>query len=124
MKSSVCNAASIGVIACGGFVVWAAAASSWGEPAITEAVGWSGIAGLCLAVLAMVRRSWARLPLLGACVISGLLIDAGFFTEYDPSAMTLLGHFFLGILLTVAGSIASVVNLLDALTRDSRALTR
>jgi hypothetical protein len=69
--------------------------------------------------LAIVRRSWARLPLLGAGVICGFLIDAGFFTEYDPSAMTLLGYFFLGILLTMVGAMAVVVNLIEALARST-----
>jgi asparagine N-glycosylation enzyme membrane subunit Stt3 len=91
----------------------------WPEAEITRAVGWSGIAALTFATFAMIHRSWARLPLVAVCVLSGLLITAGFFTEYDPSAMTTLGHLFLEVLLIAAGSIAGAITILDFWTRTS-----
>lgn len=123
MTPRVLDAATFGVVVCGVFVIWVAASSTWSEAAITEAVGWAGIAAFVFAALALICRSWARLPLVGACVLSGLLIDAGFFTEYDPSAMSLVGYFFLGVLLTLTGTFAAVVKLLDILTRNATTQT-
>ena len=110
------------VITCGVFGAWAAGASPWSGPAIVRSVGVAGILAFILAAIALLRRSWARLPLLAACAIAGLLTQAALFDWHEPSDMNLFGYFALNILMILAAGLALVISIVEyQLHRESTA---
>jgi len=103
----------LGVIASGVFGMWLAIASSLQEPDIDHAVGATAIVTFSLTALALIRRSWARLPLLVTGFYAGALIWDGFFVGYDPSAMTMLGYFVYNVILTFFAVLALIASTWD-----------
>ena len=100
-----------GVLSCGAFGVWLVLGSSLKEPAIDHAVGVTAMVACVLAAIAMLRRSWARVPLLASCVLSGWLMKESLFEEYDPSDMTGFPYFALNVLTVFAASVALFISL-------------
>lgn len=91
--------ASIGIIACGAFGVWAAGVSPWNETAIDRAIGLTGAITFVLAGIGLLHRSWSRIPLLGICGVAAVLTMDSTFSAYDPSEMSLFPYTFLNLVI-------------------------
>lgn len=94
------------VIVCGALGAWAAGNSSLSWQASDRVVGVAGILAFILAAIALGRRSWARLPLLAACVFADMLTWTVYFDWSDGMA----GFAYLGLsyLMILAAGLALV----------------
>lgn len=110
---AVSAALTSGVLMCGIFGGLGAAVAHEG-PAIERTVGVTALLTLILAAAALVRRSWARLPLVVAGYCAGSLAsDAFFVSERDPSEWSyLIGYLFLNAVIALSAAAALLIFLL------------
>ena len=113
MTRRVAGGLIAGVIACGAFGEWLVFASELKVPAIDRAVGATAMVACVLAAIALLRRSWARVPLVGVCVIAGLLTKSALFDPYDPSDLTGFEYFATNVLIIIASSVAFFISLAE-----------
>lgn len=103
----------LGIIASGAFGMWFAI-SELQAPEMGYAVGATALVTFILTALALIRRSWARIPLLVTGFYAGALFWDGFFTEYDPSAgADSLGYLVYNVILIFFAVLALIVSALD-----------
>ena len=102
----------LGIIA-SGLVGMRLAISELPESEMGYAVGATALVTFTLTALALIRRSWARLPLLVTGFYAGGLILSGFFpAEYDPSVPPAsLGYLVCNLILVFFAVLALVVSI-------------
>ena len=99
---------SVGVMSCG--VIGLLATFSLNAQTATRVVGSTAIVAFVLAVIALRRRSWTRLPLVAACWCAYVLASATFIDpDDDPMAIAALAYVVYGALLVVAGAVTLVI---------------
>jgi hypothetical protein len=99
----------IGLIACalvGAMISWVGQETSGTYRSVGVVASLAG----AMSILALLRRSWSRLPLVVAAVLaSGTAWDA-FFGARDPSELSpLLGYFVSNVLLVALGAAAMAI---------------
>ena len=98
-------------LVCGALGAWAAGNSSLSWQASDRVVGVAGILAFILAAIALGRRSWARLPLLAACVFADMLTWTVYFDWSD--GMTGFAYLGLSYLIILAAGLALVVSIVE-----------
>ena len=101
------------VFACGVFGAWVAGKSPWEIAAIDRSIGTAAILALVLAVSAMWPRSWARVPLVAACVTAAALTQDSLLGEHEASQNYLFAYFALNMLLIFAAVVALFITVVE-----------
>ena len=96
-----------GVMSCGVLGVWAT--FSLHPVVASRVVGTAGIVAFALALIALRRRSWTRLPLVAACYFAFVLVVNTFSPDDDPMSIDGLGYVLLSALLVMAAAVTLVI---------------
>ncbi|WP_332641869.1 hypothetical protein [Aeromicrobium sp.] len=78
------------------------------------AFGLCGIAVAVLAALAMIRRSWARVPLAALALCGVWLAAAGFSTTDDPSEIAGFAYLYFSGFVIIAAVLSAFVTIAEA----------
>lgn len=109
---------AVGVMLCGAVGLWATF-SSLSNVGKDRVVGTAALVALALAVIALRRRSWTRLPLLAVCAFAGVLVYSAFLEPYDPMAIAGPAYLFYNALLVMTGAVTLVGSRLTSLPKST-----
>ena len=102
---------AVGVMSCG--VLGLVATFSLRGVAADRVVGTLAIVAFVLAVIALRRRSWTRLPLVASCALAFVLVMAALAANDDPMSIAGLAYAFYNALLVMAAAATLVIVKLD-----------
>lgn len=103
---------AVGVMLCGAVGLCATFSSS-SDKAVERIVGAAAIVAFVLAICALRRRSWTRLPLVGACAFAGVLTSASFEADDDPMAIAGLAYALYDTLLILTAAVTLLILLVE-----------
>lgn len=104
---------AVGVMSCGALGLCA----TFSLPPVVagRVVGTAGIVAFVLALIALRRRSWTRLPLVAACWCAYVLVSATFIApDRDPMAIAALAYVLYNVLMVMAGAVTLVISLAES----------
>lgn len=107
--SLIVRAISMGGVFVGGVLAALIAAAGYEDSATYHSVGVYASLACALSILAMIRRSWARVPLVIAAALAGGTAWDAFFGERDPSGSNLLGFLVSQALVALLAAVALVI---------------
>lgn len=107
--SLIVRTISMGVVFVGGVLAALIAAAGYEDSATYHSVGVYASLACALSILAMIRRSWARVPLVIAAALAGGTAWDAFFGERDPSESTLLGFLVSQVLVALLAVVALAI---------------
>ena len=96
-----------GVMSCGVLGLWAT--FSLRGVAADRVVGTLAIVAFVLALIALRRRSWTRLPLVASCWFAYVLVWVAYIGPDDPMAIEGLAYAFDNALLVMAAAVTLVI---------------
>ena len=85
-----------------------------------SAFGLCGIAVVVLAGVAMIRRSWARVPLVALALCGAWLTAAAFSPTDDPSAIPAFAYLFLSGFIMITAVLSAFVTIAEADLRSPK----
>ena len=103
---------AVGVMSCG--VLGLLATFSLRGVAADRVVGTLAIVAFVLAVIALRRRSWTRLPLVAACWCAYVLVWVAYIGPDDPMAIAGLAYVLDNVLMVMAGAVTLVISLAES----------